>query len=122
MKSSSFREAIEARDLDRMVAALSPEAVLHSPVTFRPFEGRASIKGLFAALLEVFEDFTYTDELEGPGVESLIFRARIGDRLVEGIDILRFDDAGLIEDFTVMVRPMSAVHALAEAVGARLAG
>ncbi len=116
----AFRVAVEARDLDGMVAQLGPDAVLHSPVTFKPFERREAIAVLFGALLEVFEDFTYTDEMGGEGVESLLFRARIGDRQVEGIDIIRVGRDGLIEDFTVMVRPMSGVQALAEAVGARL--
>jgi hypothetical protein len=121
MDHTTFRAAVEARDLERMVAHLAPDAVLHSPVTFKPFEGRDAIRALFAILLDVFEDFGYTDELVGPDAQALIFRARVGDRQLEGVDILRFGPDGLIADFTVMVRPMSAVHALAEAVGARLA-
>jgi hypothetical protein len=115
-----FRIAVEARDLEGMVALLAPDAVLHSPVTYKPFEGREAIAILLGVLLEVFEDFTYTDEMDGEGLESLLFRAHIGDRHVEGIDIIRTGREGLIEDFTVMVRPMSGVQALAEAVGARL--
>ena len=64
-----------------------------------------------------FEDFRYTDELDGDGVKALVFEARVGDKQVQGLDLLRFDDQGLIEDFTVMVRPLSAAMALAEAVG-----
>jgi len=118
--AKAFRDAVEDRDLDRMVAQLAPDAVLHSPVTFKPFEGRDAIALLLSALLEVFEDFTYIDEMDGEGVASLLFRARIGDRKIEGIDIIRAGQDGLIDDFTVMVRPMSGVQALAEAVGARL--
>ena len=62
-------------------------------------------------LLEVFEDFHYTDELEGPGVHGLIFRTRIGKRTVEGLDLIRNREDGLIIDFTVMVRPLSATIA-----------
>jgi hypothetical protein len=50
-------------------------------------------------------------------VKALVFEARIGDRQVQGLDLLRFDDDGLIENFTVMVRPLSGAMALAEAVG-----
>ena len=121
MSSHPFRAAIEARDHTAMVDALAPEVVLHSPVSFKPFEGREAVAALFAVLLEVFEDFRYTDELEGPDVHGLVFRARVGDREVEGIDLLRDRDDGLIVDFTVMVRPLSAAIALAEAVGPRLA-
>jgi len=121
MSADPFRAAVEARDLDAMAAALAPDVVLHSPVTFKPFEGRAAVAQLLAILLEIFEDFHYTDELAGEGAHALVFRARVGERTVEGLDLLRRDASGLIDDFTVMVRPLSAAIALAEAVGPRLA-
>jgi hypothetical protein len=102
-----------------MVACLSDDVVLHSPVTFRPFEGKDAVRLLFVALLDVFEDFGYTDEIASEDLAILVFKARIGSRLVEGVDILRRKD-GLIDDFTVMVRPLSAALALADNVAARL--
>jgi len=120
-----FRAAIEAGDHAAMVATLAPDAKLHSPVAFKPFEGREQISALFEILLDVFEDFRYTDELATPDDQTaaLIFRTRIGDKEVEGLDLIRVKGTadGLIEDFTVMVRPLSAAIALAEAVGPRLA-
>jgi len=115
-----FRAAVEAADHAGMVAALAPGAVLRSPVTFEPFEGRDAVARLFSILLEVFEDFRYTDALEGDGVAALVFRARVGDRELEGLDLLRFDADGRIAELTVMVRPASGLMALGEAVGARL--
>ncbi len=49
----------------------------------------------------------------------MIFRTRVGDRQVQGLDLLRHDDSGAIVDFTVMVRPATALQALGAAVGAR---
>jgi hypothetical protein len=121
MATHPFRAAIEARDNAAIVDTLAADVVLHSPVTFKPFEGKEAVAHLFSVLLEVFEDFRYTDELQGPDVHGLVFRARIGDREVEGIDLIRDDEHGLIADFTVLVRPLSATIALAEAVGPRLA-
>ncbi len=119
----SFRAAVEARRLDAMVEAFAEDAVLHSPVTFKPFEGREAIRRLLAILLEVFEDFRYTDELRSDdGTRALIFRARVGTRQVQGIDLIRFDASGQIRDFTVMVRPRSALEALLAEVAPRLAG
>jgi len=116
-----FRAAVEARDIDAMVACLSEDVRLNSPIAFKPFEGREAVRALFDILINhAFEDFRYTDELHGDGVHTLIFRARIGDRDVEGIDILRPGPDGLVSDFTVMVRPMSGLQALLKAVGARL--
>jgi hypothetical protein len=100
-----------------MVETLAPDVVFHSPITFRPFEGRALVGTLFGVLLETFEDFRYTDELDGDGVKMLIFKARVDDRELEGLDVLRFDAEGKVAEFTVMVRPLSGAMALADAVG-----
>jgi hypothetical protein len=117
-----FRRAVEARDLDRLMAAFAEDAVLHSPITFQPFEGRAAIRRLLGIILSVAQDFRYTDELEATdGTKALVFRARVRDRDVEGLDLIRFDAAGLIRDLTVMVRPRSGLEALLAEVAPRLA-
>lgn len=117
-----FRHAVESLDLDALTACFAEDAVLHSPVTFQPFEGRAAIRRLLAILFEVFRDFGYTDELSAAdGTLGLVFRARVGDRELEGLDLLRFDEAGRIRDLTVMVRPRSALEALLREVGGQLA-
>jgi hypothetical protein len=121
MAPHPFRAAVEARDLQAAVAALAPDVVLHSPVVFKPFEGRDAVGAVLRAVFEVFEDFRYTDELEGPDVHGLVFRTRVGDRDAEGIDLLRHDDQGLISDFTVMIRPLSAALALRDAMAVKLA-
>lgn len=119
---SAFRKAVEAADHAGMVAAVAPDVVLHSPVTHRPIRGRDRVAVLFAGLLEVLADFRYTEELLGPdGAEGLVFRARVGDRDVEGMDLLRYGADGLVAELTVMVRPASGLAALGEALGAVLA-
>jgi len=117
MGHEAFRAAVEREDLAAMVDALSPDVVFHSPVTFKPFEGKEAVSTLLGVVASTFEDFRYTGELDGDGMKALVFEARVGDRQVQGLDLLRFDEQGLIEDFTVMVRPLSAAIALAEAVG-----
>ena len=98
MDRNAFRKAVEARSLDDMVAVFAEDAVLHSPVTFKPFEGRAAIGQLLGILLEVFEDFRYTDQLEADdGTLGLVFRARVGDLDVQGLDLIRFDDGDSID-------------------------
>jgi len=120
VSSTPFREAVEARDLDGMVAALAEDVVFRSPVVFKPYEGRAAVGAILAAVLETFEDFRYTDALDGEDAHVLVFAARVGARDVDGIDLLRFDDAGLVRELTVFIRPMSGLTALAEAMRARL--
>jgi SnoaL-like domain len=116
-----FRTAVERRDLDAMAAALHPDVVFHSPVVFKPYEGREATIGLLGHVLEVFEDFRYVDELSGDETHGLVFAARVGDRTLEGWDYLKLDADGLITELTVMVRPLSGLIALAQAMGERLA-
>jgi SnoaL-like domain len=115
-----FRAAVESRDLARMEAALSPDVTFRSPVVFKAYEGREAVMHLLSTVIEVFEDFEYTDELEGDRTHALIFRARVGDREVEGIDHLTLDNDGLVTQLVVMVRPLSGLTALAQAMGERL--
>lgn len=118
---SLFRRGVESRDVAVMMDAFADGAVLHSPITFKPFEGKEAIARLLGILMQVFQDFRYTDELTAEdGTKALIFLTRVGERDVEGLDLIRFDDTGRIVDFTVMVRPRSAVEALLKEVSSRL--
>lgn len=116
-----FRTAVERRDVDAMAAALHPDVVFHSPAVFQPYQGREATMALLRHVLEVFEDFRYLDELSGEGSHGLVFAARVGDRTLQGWDYLQLDDDGLITELTVMVRPLSGLMALAQAMSERLA-
>ena len=118
--AAAFRAGVESRDLDAMTATLAEDVVFHSPITFKGFEGRDTVRVVLGAVLEVFKDFRYTDEVAGDGVHGLVFRASVDGRDVEGIDLLRPDADGRIVDFTVMVRPYSAATALRDAMGRQL--
>jgi hypothetical protein len=115
-----FRTAVEQRDLDQMVRLLSPDVRLYSPVAFRPFVGHDQVRELFANLLEVFEGFHYVDELAGEASHALIFRAHIGDVQIHGLDHMVIGEDGLVTEFTVMVRPLSAAIRLAETMAPRV--
>jgi limonene-1,2-epoxide hydrolase len=117
----AFRAAVEAGDLDALMRAMSDDVVLRSPVTFKPYEGKEDVRKLLEIIMRTFEDFTYVHELEGDRASALVFRARVGDRQLDGLDLIEFDDEGRVQTLTVMVRPMSAVIALAETVGPQLA-
>jgi hypothetical protein len=118
----AFRKAIEAGDFEAIAATLAPGVQFHSPVAFRPFDGRDATLGVIRAISSVFEDFEYTDELESGDTAALMFRARVGDKSVQGIDYLRHGEDGLIEEFTVMLRPLSAIMAVAERMAPQVEG
>jgi hypothetical protein len=116
-----FRAAVEAQDMDAAIACLSDDVEFHSPFAFRPFAGKESVAGVLRAVFTVFTEFAYTDELEGDGVHCLIFQAGVGDTRVEGIDIVRSSrDDGLIDHFTVMVRPANGLMALGQAMAPKV--
>jgi len=119
--ADAFRSAVERQDLDAVPALLAPDIVFHSPVTFHPFIGRDTVTRLLAIVAATFEDFRYTDELQADGAHALIFRAAVGGRELEGIDLLRFDEDGLIADFTVMIRPVSGLMPFAQAMAEKVA-
>jgi hypothetical protein len=115
-----FRAAVERLDIDAATELLAPGIVFHSPATFHPFVGRETVARLLQIVAQTFEDFRYTDELHGEGSHALVFRASIAGKELEGLDLLRFDEDGLIADFTVMLRPLSGLIPFAQAVGERV--
>ena len=119
MSGTSFREAVERRDVVAMRACLAEDVVFRSPVAHKPYEGRAITAAILANVVEVFEDFRYVRELEDADGHALVFEATVDGLQLSGCDFLVLDEEGRITDFTVMVRPLRAAEALAAAMGAR---
>lgn len=117
-----FQRAIEARDLDAAVALLREDVVFHSPVVFTPYQGREALRRILEAVMTVFEDFRYVRDIGAGDARdhALVFEARVGDKQLEGCDFIQLDDEGAISELTVMVRPLSAALALADAMKAQL--
>jgi hypothetical protein len=118
--ATRFREAAENKDITAASELFAPGIVFHSPATFHPFIGRETVTKLLSIVAETFEDFRYTDQLEAGDAHALIFRASIDGRELEGIDLIRLDSEGLIEDFTVMLRPISGLLPFAQAMGEKV--
>jgi hypothetical protein len=116
---AAFRAAVEARDVEAMRAALADDVVFRSPVAHKPYSGKPITAAILANVVEVFEDFRYVRELTDDTGHALVFEAKVGGLDITGCDFLVLDDEGLITDFMVMVRPLKAANALAEAMGAR---
>jgi SnoaL-like domain len=116
-----FRQAVEARDLAAIEPLFAENAVFNSPVVHRPYTGRAITAAIVRGAARVFEDFRYVREIAGVDGRdhALVFRAMVNGREVHGCDFLHLDDDGLIDEMTVMVRPLSGLNALAEAMGAQ---
>lgn len=117
----AFRELVESGDFDAVEHLLADDVVFRSPVAFKPYEGRAMVSAILRGVGRVFTDLRYVRELEdadGFG-SALIFETFVDGVSLQGIDLLRTNADGLITEFTVMVRPLSAANALATAMAAQ---
>ena len=104
-----LRAAMEAGDAAAVTDAFAPDAVLRSPLTTRlTFTGHEQISALAQVLVEVFDDLRYTDEAIVGTTGFLAWRARIGGREIESVDLLRFAPDGKIRELTAFFRPLPA--------------
>ena len=118
----AFREAIERHDLDAAVALFTEDIVFRSPAVHRPYQGREQVSGLLRAVSRVLEDFRYTRQIGASDADdhALVFRARVGDREVEGCDFIHVNEEGMIDELYVMIRPFTGLTAVMEAMGREL--
>lgn len=119
-----FRKAVEERDEKAIQALLAETVVFTSPVAFKPYVGKPITAAILRGVLRVFENFRYVREIHDPGSRdhALVFETGIVGApgvTITGCDFLHFNDDGLIDDFMVMVRPLSGATALSEAMGAQ---
>jgi SnoaL-like domain len=116
-----FRKAVEERDEAAIQALLADDVVFTSPVAFKPYVGKPITAALLRGVLRIFEDFRYVREIaDSNGRDhALVFETTVAGKKINGCDFLHFNDDGLIDDFMVMVRPLSAAKALSEAMGAQ---
>ncbi|MCB0932194.1 MAG: nuclear transport factor 2 family protein [Mycobacterium sp.] len=112
-----FRAAVEARDEAAMEAQLAENVVFTSPVAFKPYVGKAITAAILRGVVRVFDEFRYVREIAQGRDHALIFEATVDGRKCTGCDFLHFNDEGKIDDFMVMVRPLSAATVLAARMG-----
>ena len=116
-----WRAMVASRDLTELEAIVAPDAIFRSPVAYPLYPGRDAVCLVLRAAEAVFEDFVYHREfVSGPTDVALEFSARVGDKKLKAIDLVRFNEAGLIQEFEVMVRPATGLMALGAAMQARL--
>jgi SnoaL-like protein len=113
---------IASRDLAALPDIIHPDAVFRSPVAHTPYHGREALVLALSTVIDVFEDFTYHREFateDGQNV-TLEFSANVGGKKLKGVDLIKFDEDGLIVEFEVMIRPASGLMALGEEMGKRV--
>ncbi|AYF74243.1 nuclear transport factor 2 family protein [Nocardia yunnanensis] len=116
-----FRKAVEARDEAAIEALLADDVVFTSPVAFKPYPGKAITAAILRGVMRVFEDFRYLKEIgaEGAADHALVFETTVAGKRITGCDFIHLDADGKIDEFMVMVRPLSGAQALSEAMAAQ---
>lgn len=119
---AAWHELMKTREPDGLDALLADDVVFLSPVVHTPQRGRAITKKYLSAAFSAFYNasFRYVREVEGPSDAVLEFQVEIDGISVNGIDMIHWNDAGLITEFKVMLRPLKAVNLMHQRMGALL--
>ena len=117
----AFAAAMQAKDLDTMLAHMAEDVTLNTPLSAEPLRGKAAIRPVVRALLSVVDAFDVREIMQGPEHVSSFFTLTAGPEKLEAMDYWRLDAAGLIAEMTVLWRPLPAANAV-QAMLARVAG
>ena len=118
----AWHALVRSRDMAALDALLHDDVVFHSPVVHTPQRGKAITTLYLRGAMQVLNNpnFRYEREIVGERDAVLEFVTEIDGLVINGIDLIRWNDAGQIIDFTVMVRPLKAVNALHQKMGEML--
>jgi ketosteroid isomerase-like protein len=118
----AWHQTVKSRQMSALDSLLAEDVVFHSPVVHTPQVGKAITKKYLGAAFRVFfnETFRYTREIVGANDAMLEFQVEIDGIQVNGADMLKWNDAGQIIDFKVMVRPLKAINLIHQKMAAML--
>lgn len=118
----TWHHMVASRDLSNLLSIVHPDAVFRSPMANTAYTSAPALMLALSTVIQVFEDFTYHRQLATDDGLNIVleFSARVGDKQLKGIDLVRFNEQGQITEFEVMVRPLSGLQALGTKMGARL--
>ena len=108
----TWHALVKSRNAKGLDALLAEDVVFHSPVVHTPQAGKAVTLKYLAAAFDVFFDrsFRYVRELTGPNDAVLEFQVELDGIVVNGVDMLKWNDEGKLVEFKVMIRPLKAIN------------
>lgn len=110
----AFTAAMQRKDLEAMLSHVAEDIILNTPLAAAPFHGKAAIRPVVSALLAVVDRFDFREILQGPHHVSAFFGLFVGAEALDGMDYWRLDETGLIQEMTVLWRPLPAIVAIQE--------
>jgi hypothetical protein len=119
----AWHEFVRSRDPGRLEKLLADDVIFHSPVVHTPQRGKAIAQLYLRGAMQVLgaPAFRYEREIRGERDALLEFTTEIDGITINGVDLIRWDDAGRIVDFKVLVRPLKAINILHQKMGELLA-
>lgn len=120
---TTWHHLVATNDASGLGDLLADDAVFLSPIVHTPQHGKALVTAYLSAAFQVFFNptFRYVREILGPSDAMLEFETEIDGVLVNGVDIIKWEQAGQIVEFKVMIRPLKAVNLIHDRMGAMLA-
>jgi deoxyinosine 3'endonuclease (endonuclease V) len=114
-----WHRLLAARDVAGLADLLADDAVFHSPVVHTPQRGKAMTQLYLAGAMQVLAQpgFRYLREVVGATDAVLEFEVEIDGILINGVDIVHWNEAGRIDDFKVMIRPLKAIQLVHQKMG-----
>jgi len=117
-----WHRLVREQDPGGLDALLDDDAVFVSPVVHTPQRGKRVAAAYLSAAFQVFFNptFRYVREIVGPSDAMLEFETEIDGVLVNGIDLIKWNETGRIVEFKVMIRPLKAIQVVHERMASML--
>ena len=118
----TWHRLVRTQDPSGLNALLADDAVFYSPVVHTPQRGKKLASGYLSAAFHVFFNptFRYVREIVGPFDAMLEFETEIDEILVNGVDLIKWNESGQIVEFKVMLRPLKAINLIHQKMAAML--
>ncbi|HMS28150.1 MAG TPA: nuclear transport factor 2 family protein [Burkholderiaceae bacterium] len=118
----TWHQLVRSRDMSGLKALLAEDAVFYSPVVHTPQQGRKMVQLYLMAANSVFinDSFHYVREVVSDKHAVLEFEVEIDGILVNGVDMITWNEQNKIIEFKVMLRPLKAINLIHQKMGQML--
>ncbi|WP_036178462.1 nuclear transport factor 2 family protein [Marinomonas sp. MED121] len=115
-----WHQVVHNKDMSLLRELLAEDVEFHSPTLWAPKKGRDITQYILKMVLDIFEDFEYQRQWVDENNLALEFSARVDDKKIKGIDLIRWNEQGQIVHFEVMLRPMNGLQLMFDKMTAHL--
>ncbi len=122
MNIQTLADDLASKDLDRYSRWFAEDIRLYTPMHEEPVTGRQAACQILSLVFSLFDDFHYPDVIAGHRTHALFFRTHVSGVPLEGIDYIRTNAEEQITEFSILLRPLTAITTLSKAIGARMQG